>query len=239
MRSTIFFLAALFVLPGCFLLGRMEDSVDKTNLSVADSNKLIGETKDGQQLALALELMSSSEKSTNLRAAASETVFKMAAEDRIWKYIGMPAPFNLRTISKAGVDLPNVTVIGDGIDPVLGVATVSPELYAVQSFAAYSLLEQMTLKSKAPGLSPEDTDTLRNNLVRIVNVSTGLLGGAKATDIKKALATKGPRPFEKDLAVRQSASQMISDLLRMLSAPEDTVSDARSKIDSRLGVGSY
>lgn len=244
MRSVIAFTAASFLLSGCFILGKIEDGMDKTNASVADSNRLIGETKDGQQLALAIELMKDKDTSTNLRVAATETVVKLAAEDRIGKYVGFPTLYKLKTIgtkiSGRNVDFPNVAIVGNGIDSALGVAMIEEELYEIQSFAMLNLLRQLAFKSKMPGLTAEETDSLRTVTTRLIPVACGVLGGAKADDIKKAYATSQARPFAKSVAERQEASLLIGELLRMLSLDnEENKADARTNIEVRLGVGSY
>jgi len=243
-RSVIAFTATSFLLSGCFLLGKMEDGMDKTNASVADSNRLIGETKDGQQLALAIELMKDVDTSTNLRVAASETVFRLSAEDRIGKYVGFPTLYKLKTIgAKVGsktVDFPNVAVVGKGIDPTFGVAMINEELYEIQSFAALNLLRQLVFKSKMPGLTAEDNDYLRSVTTRLIPLACGILGGAKVEDIKAAYATGKAWPYAKSVEDRKEASFLIGELLRLLSLDtEENKAEARTNIEVRLGVGSY
>jgi len=241
MRTVIYFSAISFLLSGC-LLGKMEDGMDKTNANIEDSNRIITETRDGMRLSTAIEISLDEKHPKNWRVASTETVFKMAEDDRIGKYIALPGHIRMRTVDKAfngkTLTLPNVTIIGDEIDPVLGVAPINADLYEIQSFAAKNLLEQMVFNSKLPGLTIEQLDTLRNLAVRMVPVATGILGGAKAEAIKASFVSK-VRPFEKSVEERTQASQLISELYRMLSMGEEQIAEARLNIETRLGVGSY
>lgn len=244
MRSILLMLPLALILSGCFLTASMEDITTETKDAVKDSNNLIRETKDGQALGAALELMTNPHNSVNIRAAAAETVFTKGPEDRIGKYIGLPTHIKLRSIQKSyngkAVEIPNVAIIDPSekpaVDGELGVAPISAELYAIQAYAALSVLEQLAYKSKVPGLTGDEMDYLRATTARMILVSTAVLGGVRLDKAKEALKNNSGRPHELPAPRRQRAAELIMELSRTLSLNEGDINDARANIEARLGI---
>lgn len=245
MRNLVLLLTVA-LLGGC--LGKMERITEETKESVQASNKLIDETKNGQALGEALNLMSDRTISGDLRVAASETVFTKGADERIWKYVGMPAPLDYprteRVLDGKIVQFANVTLISDkvlaegpqdAIDKELGVPMKDLDLYAIQSFAALNLLGQLANKAKTPGLTATDLDYLRATTLRMIPVATGLLGGVRVSKLKEALRA-GYRDYEQVLPTRRQAAKLIMELSGRLSLTEEQVNAAKIAINERLGV---
>lgn len=239
MRSAMGFLAVLFLLNGC-LTGNMEKITTETKDTVKASNVLINETKEGQQTGLAVELMTNAHNSPNVRARGATVVFIKVPEDAVGNYLGLAGHIKMNVIPRVlegkAVQFANVTIVGDQIDTELGVAPANADLYKIQSFAALSVLEQLSFQSKLPGLSAEDMDSLRTRTARMIYVAPSVLGGTSAEALKNALRTGSGRTYLSSEPVRKRAAQLISDLTRTLSLPEEQIAEARSVVEARLGV---
>ena len=242
-------LIVLVALSGC--LSKMERITEETKASVQASNKLISDTKDGQALGEALNLMSNREISYDLRVAAAETVVNKAPEDRVWKYAGLPAPLEYpqaeRTFRGKSVKFSNVTLISEvnyatpektdeNVDYELIVTLKDQDLYRIQAFSALNMLEQLSLKSKAPGLTQTDVDYLRTTALRVMPVAAGILGGVRVKLLKESLEKNSSRPYEQSESVRLKAAQIIQELCARLDLTEAQTAAAEVDIQEKLGV---
>lgn len=161
-------LGSIFLLTGC--LDKMEKATDKMQETTQNTKQAVEETRDGQKLGAALELLPDD---IAIKSAAAETMFIMAAEDRIYKYIGCTMPLHY----PMGIDssLPNVTFVGLKGDSTKNIAPVSPEKYEILEIATMRILRELTLKSQSK-LTPAELQDVKSKAMRMFFVSTALLG---------------------------------------------------------------
>ena len=253
-------LVSLSILNACGMLNKLEgqteavySQVEATNKHVESTNNKLEETKNGQALGEALNLMSDREVSPNLRAAAAESVYVKAPEERIAKYIGAPGPLDRLSIPfpsglASMVTLPNVSLVGAKHDDIT-LAPVDDDLHGIQTVAAVNLLKQMSAESKMPGLVPARLDYLRTLYPRARNVATAVVGAVSMEKIRELIFPKEEilPPSDEELARREKkleaqrqlkleTAYLLREVAHSLGLPQEEIDRTEPLIEARLGV---
>ena len=235
LRSFFAFACCLFLLSSC--LGKMEQETEETKDQVAATNQKLDETKNGQLVLDAIRTMSDSRESPNNREASAEVFFLMAPEIVLAQYLGAPLPAGMATasltISGAAVELPNVTLVGEKVAWDDDVAPVNQDLYDVMSFAAYKLLERLSLKSQS-ALNQADLAQLKTEVSRMILVAPTVLGAMPITDLDKLAAGASSRSFVLDAGKRSKAAALLANLGTTLQLGQDGARRIRILSEAKL-----
>ena len=225
------------VLFGC--LAKMERVTEATKNSV-------DETKTGQQLATALEILHNDDISDMaMRAAAAETVFGLAPDDRIHKYLGCRLPLSIGTDPET--ELPNVTRVyipdpGNTAVPLVpGVSAPKSEtVYAILEHATFSVLKD--LKGVASrDLSPCQIEDYRLKVARMIPIATAILGARMHarwdTYYRDQVPTVDGRGSEMNsAAVRAKGAELLFVVSQKYSLGEEDMNALRVLVLQRLGL---
>lgn len=174
------------LLGGC--LSKMENVAEDTKAAVNRSVGVIEETRDGQKLGEALNLLP---EDIAMKSAAAETMFVYAADNRIYKYIGATMPLNYY-MGMTG-DLPNVSFVGTEGDSTKNLAPISPEKYIILEIATMRVLREMAGRSQMP-IPEEELADIKGKAKKMFLIGTAVLG-----------AMPGPVAHEEDRAVVEKA----------------------------------
>jgi hypothetical protein len=188
MRLPALVAACLFLCTGCLV-----DSMEKITKDTRDEVKA---TKEGAQMATALELCLDSHVSVSARVSACKPALLKLPDDRLSDYMGIPLRILKETSVKRVVegvelDLPNVLYVGSEseIDYALELAPTSEDLYAVLRMAVLQGISDISLKSMQPGVSGEDMQTYRDYGRRLIAVGTAILGAVRIKELSTKVAS--------------------------------------------------
>lgn len=191
MRSLFFLIPVSFLLNGC-LVGELEQVAK-------DTRDQVRETKEGAQMATALEICLDGHVSESARVAACKPALLKLPEDRLADYMGLPMRIltesavrrtvELETVGALELELPNVLYVGDAAtrDFQLELAPTSEDLHHVLHMAALQAISDIGAKAMKPGLSGEEVETLRTYGHRLIFVSTAILGAVQLRDVQSSL----------------------------------------------------
>jgi len=257
LKSLLSALAALLLLNGCFV-----DGVEKLTQETRDQ---VRETKEGSQIAAALETCLNPHVSESARVAACKPVLLRLPEDRIADYLGLPLRIvkqdsHRRVYRGAELELPNVLYVGekDQRSFELELAPTAPELHNVLRLSAAQAVSDIASKALLPGISGDEMQTLRAYGQRLIFVSTAIFGAVDIGDLNSLLAvltadleneTLGLSRFQ-SLAAERIASlakrvpeserrnsvDQLMTLCRNLSLSEGELATVASLAELRLGI---
>ncbi len=232
------------LIAGCGML-KMPDITRETKEAVL-------ETKSGQQLATALHLLhDDSTDDMAIRAAAAETVFMVAAEDRIHKYLGCALPLNIGTNPETNT--PNVSLVlvkgdyGPDLDVPVNPGVAAPKsrrVYAFIEHAALVVLKDLAMAA-SKDLAPEKFNDYQSKAIRMIPIATAILGARAYSNSEKYyrdLEPATPKNARGETVTLTSAHlrMMGAKLLRTVavkySLPETDVNVLRMMVSQRLGI---
>ncbi len=191
MRTFFLLIPITFILSGC-LVGELEQ-VTK------DTRDQVRETKEGAQMATALEICLGSDVSESARVAACKPALLKLPEDRLADYLGLPMRIlsessvrrtvELRTVGTLEFELPNVLYVGDAAtrDFQLELAPTSEDLHSVLHMAVLQAISDIGAKAMKPGLTAEEMQTYRTYGHRLIFVSTAILGAVQLRDVQSSI----------------------------------------------------
>ncbi len=187
MKLSVLAATCLFLCTGCLV-----DSMEKITKDTRDEVKA---TKEGAQMATALELCLDSHVSVSARVSACKPALLKLPDDRLSDYMGIPLRILKETSVKRLVegvelDLPNVLYVGSEseIDYALELAPTSEDLYAVLRMAVHQSISDISLKSMQAGVSAEDMQTYRDYGRRLIAVGTAILGAVRLKELTSKVA---------------------------------------------------
>jgi hypothetical protein len=186
MKFSVFAAACLFLLTGCLV-----DSMEKITKDTRDEVKA---TKEGAQIATALEVCLNPEISVSARVAGCKPVLLKLPEDRLSDYMGIPLRIMKETsvrrvLDGIEIDLPNVLYVGSHSDFIynLELAPTSEELHNVLRMSVLQSISDVSLKAMQAGVSADDMQTYREYGRRLILVGTAILGAVKIADLNAKL----------------------------------------------------
>lgn len=167
-RFALSALAIAGLLTGC--LDNMEKTTSDTKDAVLRSVDVIDDTHHDQKLGGALNLLP---EDIAMMSAGAETMFIMAADNRIYKYLGCTRPLKY----PMGMDSskPNVAYVGTAPDAVKNLAPISPAKYEILELATMRVLRELVDESQKQLTKTELAD-IKSKAKRMFYVSTALLG---------------------------------------------------------------
>ncbi len=224
----------------------MQEIAEDTSKTVKDSNDLIRDTKLGQEVGAALEIMSDPTKAPTIRMASAETAMLKGKEDRVPLYVGLPAPswkptMIERKLVRSTVELPNVSLIGEKVDADLSIAPVSEDLFQIEAMAVTNLLTKVLYTASVPGVEVAKLTQMREALERMVYLAPAVVGGMKVEELKAQITHNEAnrdvplsRTYRVELVHREKIANALLDSLKVLSMSEEMIHIAKLNIESRL-----
>jgi hypothetical protein len=224
----------------------MEEIAEDTRNTVKESKELIKDTRDGQQVGAALEIMSDPHKAPTLRMASAETAILKGQEERVPLYIGLPGPsYKLmmieRPMANLTIEIPNVTLIGDKVDPDLTLAPLSEDLFQIEVAAMINFFTKVLFTLNTPGVDIAKIETMREATRRLIYVAPAIVGGMEMTKLKESIRindlnreTPMERPYRLDVGKRLHLARLLEDAVRVLSLTEDEVRVTTNNIAGKL-----
>lgn len=236
------FLIVAFV--SCVLLGCLA----KMERVTEDTKNSVDETKRGQQLATALEILHNDDISDMaMRAAAAETVFMLAPDDRIHKYLGCRLPLGIGTDPETG--RPNVTFVfvadqdadNKAVPLVPGVSAPKSEtVYALLEHATLSVLKDLKAVANRD-LSADQLEDYRSKVTRMIPIATAILGARVHTHMDTYYRDQVPTldgrgEAMNSAAVRAQGAELLFVVSAKYSLGSEGVNALRVLVSERLGL---
>ena len=212
-RFALSALGLTVLLTGC--LDKMEKTTDATKDAVLRSVAVIDDTHLDQKLGGALELLPDD---IAIKSAAAETMFIMAKEDRIYKYIGCTMPLNYPMGMNSA--LPNVSFIGTKTDSVKNIGPISPEKYEILELATMRVLRELVLKSQTQ-LTKEELADVKAKAKRMFYVASALLGAQPGPVRERADEERIRAVLENQKANQAEAAEKMMALTTLFVDPGD------------------
>lgn len=243
MKYLLLSIISAFLLSGC--LAQMEKVTSDTRDSVE-------ETKKGAQLATALEILHNDAiDDMAMRSAVAETVFMLAADDRIHKYLGCRLPLTIGADPET--KQPNVTrVYGQAeygspkpppIYPGLS-APKSPVVYAIIEHAALTVLNELA-QVASKDLPTDKLEEYKLKAKKMIPIATAILGARAHSDrdhyyrdlVPVDSKNKRGEPVKlKSLDLRTEGASLLRTVTVKYSLDENDVNALRVLMSERMGI---
>jgi len=164
------------------------EKMDQTNEKMDQMIETSQDLKEGQEFMGGFEAFFDGDKPYGARAAAFETMVKLAKEDRLGKYLGLP--LSLVSIPALNEHLPNVSIVSEHIvkikakDPRedLKVPTIDPDSYAVALTATEKMVKELLGLAKKNMVTPEKKLEVQENFSRFAQAFTAVLAAKAAVE---------------------------------------------------------
>lgn len=239
----LMFLVVGLLISGC--LSQMEKVT-------SDTKDAVEETKRGQQLSVALDFLFNEHYALAIRSAAADTVFTLAPDNRIFRYLGCRLPLSFGTDPETKI--PNVSrvLLSSEWDPSKSIrvypgisAPISPSVLLALEDAAFSILK-LTLLTAKGNPSPEQYNEFKTRAVRMVGIGTAIFGARSHTKmsqyfrdlegVKFPIVSRGEEVEVKSDFIRVRGAQLLRDVAITYQFSPDETNALVVLTSERLGV---
>jgi len=217
MKSIFYAFACTLLLSGC--LSKLENATDETIAEVRKSNLNMEEMEKLQSKGGALEILSSPDKSPNVRYLAAKSIFLTAVEEKdLHTYICAELPLRDNASVPYFKGVPNVSIIQGDLkaeDTSTGLLACNEDLYNVLESATIKILRGLVNNLIKPGgiKNQKDMDDHIAYAERMLLIAPTVLGARK---FDSATDTVSMDLYRSDKTTRKIGAKYMLSLLSIL-----------------------